>query len=108
MGGFVWVFILSIILFFRGNPADGIIGLVLMCTAVVLILTTAPWKHPTTLYWKLMVPVYIVLLGSVAWAIWSFGGIDALGLNWWNTLWILLLLIPFGTIGNRRWSDSDT
>jgi len=44
---------------------------------------------------------------SIAWAIWAYGGIEATGLSWWNLLWLFPVLIPFGTLSKRRWSDFD-
>jgi hypothetical protein len=104
-GGFIWVFIFSVIWLVKGKMTEGVTGLVLVCFAVVLIIATAPWKHPNVPYWKLMSPVYVVLGISVAWAVWSFGGGKEIGLTWWSIWWVLPILIPFGTVGRRRWND---
>ncbi len=42
---------------------------------------------------------------SVLWALHSSGGAEKLGLGWWSLSWFLPLLIPFSTMGRRRWSD---
>ena len=107
LGGFIWVLLLSVLFLVQGKQAEGIVGLVLECIAVVLILWAAPWKHPSTAYWKLLIPIYVTLFGSFLWAFWALGGAEELGLNWWNTFWVFPLLIPFGTIGKRRWNDHD-
>jgi hypothetical protein len=72
----------------------------------VLIMATAPWKHPRIPFWNLMLPAYVVLGLSLAWAIWSFGTNES-GLTWWSIFWALPVLIPLTTIGRRRWSDPD-
>jgi hypothetical protein len=108
VGGFIWVFILSIVWLVQGKTIEGIAGLALVGVAVLVILATAPWKHPTTPCWKLMLPLYVMVGVSVVWAVWSFGGAEQTGLTWWSVWWVIPLLIPFGTAGRRRWSDADT
>jgi len=104
LGGFIWLLILAIIWLLQDRRIEGMAGLLLVSTAVGLVFLSAPWKHPITPYWKLMLPIYVVLFGSVALALWSFGGAPELGLSWWSLSWVLLLLIPFGTVGKRRWN----
>ena len=108
LGGFVWVAILSIVLLFQGRVLAGIVGLVLFDAAAVLILAAAPWRHPDTPYWKLMMPVYVVFFAAIAWMMWSYGGPASLGLSPWSIFLVLPILIPFATAGRRRWNDSDT
>jgi len=91
----------------QGKRLEAIAGLALVCLAVVLIIGTAPWKHPKVPYWKLMSPLYLVLGLSAAWAVWSFGEAGDTGLTWWSLSWVLPILIPFGTVGCRRWEDFD-
>jgi hypothetical protein len=107
LGGFVWVFILAVVFLFQGKLINGILGLLLVFTAVLSILFYSPWRHPSTSYGKLMLGPYTVFFVSIAWAVWSYGGVNALGLNCWNLLWLLPLLIPFGTLSKRTWSDDD-
>jgi hypothetical protein len=107
LGGFLWVVIMSVVFVAQQKPIQGVIGLVVAGVAVVAITTCAPWKHVNTPYWKLMLPVYATFAGSIIWALWSVGGASGLGLNWWSAFLVLPLLIPFGTVGKRRWSDFD-
>jgi hypothetical protein len=105
LGGFIWVVILSVIFFVQSKLIEGAIGLALFCTAVLFVFTSAPWKHPDTPYWKLMIPVYVALAGAIVWIIWSSDGPESLGLNRWNLFLVLPLLIPFATVGRRCWND---
>jgi uncharacterized membrane protein YfcA len=105
LGGFVWVVILSALLFTRGRPVPGVVGLALFGAAMTAILAGAPWRRPATSYWKLMIPVYVVFFASVAWMAWSSSGLDRLGLNPWQVFLLLPLLAPFATMGKRRWID---
>lgn len=107
-GGFFWILILSVVWLVKGMTVEGIAGLVLVGLAMALIFATAPWKHPSTPFWKLMVPLYVMLGVSVVWALWAFGGAEKTGLTWWSIWWVIPLLIPFGTAGRRRWSDGET
>ncbi len=107
LGGFIWLIILSVLFVVQRKQIEGILGFVLTFVAVFVVFLTAPWKHPEVAYWKLMIPVYAVFFGSIGWALWGFGGIEALGLNWWNIFWVFPLLIPIFTIGKRRWKDYE-
>ncbi len=106
IGGFLWVAILSLVFLYQEKYAQGVSGLLLTGVAVVAIVAFAPWRWPTTPYWKLMLGPYGMFLVSIAWAIQSFGGLESAGLNWWNLFWLLPLLIPLGTAGGRKWKDS--
>lgn len=107
LGGFIWILILCIVFLIQGKQTEGLIGLLLLLLGVLLVLVCAPWKHPTTCYWKLMLPIYALLIVSFLWALQSSGGAEKLGLGWWSLSWFLPLLIPFGTVGRRRWSDFE-
>jgi len=112
MGGFIWVAILSGLFLFQGKLLQGLSGLALTCIAVIAIIYYAPWRFPSTPYWKLMCMPYSAFFISILWAIWSYGawsyeGISSIGGNWWSLLWILPMLIPFRNLGRRRWGDYE-
>lgn len=107
MGGFIWVFILSCVFLFQGKSAQGASGIALTCIAVTSVVFFAPWRFPSTPYWKLMLAPYFMFFLSIAWAVWSYGGLESSGLTWWNLLWFLPLLFPFGSLSRRRWGDSN-
>ncbi len=89
LGGFAWALVLGIVFLFQDKWLEGIIGLLLVGLAVFFIFNFAPWKRPDTAYWKLMLPVYIVFFVAAAWAIWAYGGLRVIGLNWWHFSWTL-------------------
>ena len=110
VGAFLWVLILSVIWLFRGHLLPAVLGALLVAVAAVLVVVLAPWRHPATPFWKLLLPLYVPLALSVAWAIWSFGGLSEMGQlakNPWFVVLVLPLLLPFGTAGRRRWSDAE-
>ncbi len=106
VGAFLWVLVLSVVWLLRGQPLPAALGLLLVALAAVLVSALAPWRHPSTPYWKLLLPAYVPLVLSVVWAVWSFRGADRMGLSPWSALVLLPLLLPFGTAGRRRWSDA--
>jgi hypothetical protein len=105
IGGFIWIFVLSCVFLFQGKNGEGWSGIALSCIAVISVAYFAPWRFPSTPYWKLMLAPYCVFFLSVVWAVWAYGGLESSGLNWWNALWILPVLIPFGSLSKRKWID---
>jgi len=105
VGGFIWVFILSIVFLFQGKSEQGLLGLTLTGIAIISVVFFAPWRFSSTPYWKLMLPPYGFFFLSIVWAIWSYGGLGSAGLTWWDLLWLLPLLIPFGSLSKRKWVD---
>lgn len=105
-GSFIWVLILSVLFFCRQRVAQGMVGVALTGAVVVAVLYLAPWRHPSTPYWKLMLAPYGLFFMAVVWTAWAFGGLESLGFNWWNLLWLLPALSPFGFLSNRRWAES--
>jgi hypothetical protein len=91
----------------QGKWAQGLSGMLVFIAAIITIMTFSPWRHPSTPFWRLMAMPYGVFFISIVWAIWAYGGVEATGLRWWNLFWLLPVLIPFGTLSKRRWSDFD-
>jgi hypothetical protein len=50
---------------------------------------------------------YAMFFVSAAWAIWEYGGPHSIGFSWWSLLLLLPLLIPIGSLYNKKWSDLD-
>lgn len=106
MGGFLWVAIIALIFLYQGKWAQGVSGLVLTGVAVFCILFFAPWRFTSTRYWKLMLIPWVVLLLSVVWAVWVFGGFTSEDLRWWHFLWVLFIITPLCAIGGRKWEQT--
>ncbi|MEJ5365558.1 MAG: hypothetical protein WHS86_10675 [Desulfosoma sp.] len=107
MGGFLWVFVLSLVFFHQRRIGPGFSGLLLCAAAVAAVMSFAPWRHPSTPYWKLMLAPYGVFLAAVVWVFWAFGGMKNAGLSWWNLLWLIPLLSPFGMMSRRKWAQHE-
>lgn len=105
--GFIWVAILSVVLIYQQRFGEGLLGIVVILAAMIAVRSLAPWRHPLTAYWKLMLAPYGLFLLAIAWAVWSYGSLESLGFNWWNLLWLLPALSPFGFLSNRKWAESD-
>ncbi len=106
LGAFFWVIILTVIFLVQDKWAEGFLGLLLLGLAAIFIVIFAPWRRSSTPFWKLMTPSYVILFGSLLWAIWAFGGIKNSGLSWWNLLFLLPLLIPLVGMGAKTWDDT--
>jgi len=108
LGGFLWVVLLAIVFLVQGKLIPGAAGLVLAAVGAFAIVVGAPWKHPETPYWKLMIPVYALFFLCVAWGVWAYGGASGLGLSLWSVFLLLPILTPFGTVGRQRWRDRES
>ena len=104
-GGFIWALILAIILLVQGKATEGATGILLTGVAAGTIVFGAPWRHPDTPYWQLMLPLYTVFFAALFWAIWASDGFPGLGLNAWSVFLLLPLLTPFLTMGKRTWRE---
>jgi len=105
IGGFVWVLILSLVFLFQGKNVQGFSGIALTGIAIASVVFFAPWRFSSTPYWKLMLAPYSLFFLAIVWVIWSYGGLAAAELTAWNLLWLLPLLIPFGSLSKRKWDD---
>lgn len=105
-GTFLWVLILSVIFLFQGKTLEGVIGLVLVADAVAMIHIMSPWKRPAVKYWVLMLPLYASFALSIMWAIWAFRD-SGERLSPFMLTWVVLLILPIITIGQRRWIDGE-
>ena len=105
-GGFIWVGLLSAVWIFQNRISNGMLGIVLFIIAIILIIALAPWRHPNTKYWKLMLPIYLLFLISIAVVIYLYGGLRNGGLSWISFSWLIPSLIPFAIIGNRKWNSN--
>lgn len=56
-GGFLWVVALSAAFLAQGKVVQGLIGLIVGGVAVGCILVLASWRHPSTSYWQLILPL---------------------------------------------------
>lgn len=102
-GSFLWLGILGIVWIAQGKMSGGLVSLALVAAALVLIFLLAPWRRPHTRYWRLMLPMYVLLFGSAAWAIRVFGGLKDSGASWPALFLIVPCVLPLATAGRRKW-----
>lgn len=108
LGGFIWVLLLTVMFFIQDKALQAWIGLLITCGACAVILFFSPWRHPRVLYRLLMTPIYILFFVAIAWGAWALGDLRLMGINsWWSILILLPILIPYWTVGNRRWDEHD-
>jgi len=106
LGGFLWLGLLSAVWLLQNKISNGMIGIAVFVVSIILIIITAPWKHPDTKYWKLMLPIYLLLFCSIALSIFLYGGLESIGLKWTAFFLVIPCFIPFVTTGNRTWNSS--
>jgi len=102
IGGFIWILILGIIWFFQDKLILGVAGIALFAIAFILIIILKPWGHPGTKFWKLMLPLYLVLLLAVFLALYVMEVFEFPS-HFQYGLWIIPCFIPLFTMGNKTW-----
>ncbi len=107
LGSFVWILALALVALWQGHFIVGLIGLILFSISLIGSWWYMPWRHPTTRYWRLLLPLYLLETVAVIWAIWSSGGWQASGLDWSIAVVLLPLLSPFFTFGRRCWGEDE-
>ena len=106
IGGFLWVVVLAGFLVTQKRYFMSAINLSFFTVAVILVIYLAPWKHPDVQYWKLLLPIYAMLVGAVIVLLACFGFPGKVGYSWWSVLWLLPTLLPFRTAANRTWDEA--
>jgi len=101
IGSFVWLVALSIVWLTQSKILFGILGIIVFVLASFLAVYFEPSRHPHQKYWKLLLPNYILLFLSIYLAITSYGGFRELGLSIFAFFWIVPLLLPLFTMGNK-------
>jgi hypothetical protein len=109
IGAFLWVVVLSIVFLIQGKATAGVAGVALVALAAALVWRFAPWRHPKTACWKLLLAPYLAAAASVVWAALAFGvdGLRAEGLSPWSFGILVPMLLPFLNGGRRRWIDGE-
>lgn len=108
LGGTIWIMVLPVLLYSRGELLSAVIALVLFCIAMILVPVMAPWRHPQTPYYLLLLPLYAVYLGTLILAIVSLDLFREEHIRPWYFLWILPCFSPLFIMGHRRWTDGES
>jgi len=105
LGAFCWLPLIGGILVVNGEALWGTVACFLALVGIVLVVVLSPWRHPGTRFWKLMIPIYAVLLASAVLLAALMMKTDPEHLEWMTLLWLLPVLMPLVSIGNRRWAE---
>lgn len=103
LGSLSWILALALWLTAHGAPWLGAVGGILFKLGLLLTWWLAPWRHPDTPYWRLLLPLYALLAAAVVWAISASGGWTASRLSYWEMLWLVPLFLPLVMLGKQRW-----
>jgi hypothetical protein len=105
LGSFIWILISSVVWLLQEKYLFAALAGGLFLAALALIFLLVPWKHPTVVYWKLMLPLFTLFVASVAAFVLISGGLREAGdFSWW-ILPLAFLLLPVLNTGKRRWDD---
>lgn len=103
-GSFVWLLILVVMQLVKGGFSSALVGLMVLAVAAFCILRFAPWRNPTTPYWKLLLPIYGVIFLAFAYAV-TVGRQYGFNLEWRYLFWLMPMFIPFFTLRDRTWDQ---
>jgi len=104
-GGYIWIAVLAVLFLCQDNTAAGLAGIGIFMLGIISVFQTAPWKHPSTPYWKLLIPLYLIIMLGVLWCFWSYGLFSSTNFKIIYIFWIIPLFSPFLTIGRKTWDD---
>jgi hypothetical protein len=106
LGGTVWMFIFAAYGFLGGDWRFGAVALGGGLCVVGLVIHLAPWKHPTTRYWKLFLPpvAVMILTAGVIVICWGHG---LSPLNWVPALLCIFIPLLVPDIRGKRWEDGN-
>lgn len=107
LGGSLWMFVAALSEFAGGHWEIGLFALCSGCFVVDLVIVLAPWKHPSTAYWKLLLPSLTVMIVCVAFLLTRGGRVFTAEV--WSTLFMVFVSL-FGLLpgmGWRRWEDRE-
>jgi len=106
-GGTLWILPLAGLLFFKGDPLGGAVGLCLWAACFGLAIVLRPWRWPQTPISLLYLTVLLAVCGAAL-----FFGLrydlfrQAAGRpGWMYFLWMPACFIPVFTLGRKRWGD---
>jgi hypothetical protein len=104
VGSILWIGILSVVWLFQGKTLPGLAGIALFLLTLAFIVYGAPWRHPKTRYWKLILPLFLCLAASVVLAVKAFTLSPGEHYGpWYSWLWLLVVLLPLFQMGNKTW-----
>jgi hypothetical protein len=105
LGSFVWILISSVVWLLQEKYLSAVLAGGLFSAALALTFLLAPWKHPNVVFWKLMLPLLILFIISLAAFALVSGGLQETGNYSWCILFLAFLLLPLFNTGKRRWND---
>ena len=106
-GAFLWIPGLAVVFLVQGTLLAGLFGNALGALGYGLVVLFRPWRFPDTPYWRLLIPPYLALSVAVVWAFWAYGAEAAAEMSWWQSMQLLVLFLPFLTVGKRCWHDGE-
>jgi hypothetical protein len=107
LGSSLWMIPTSIILLWSGRIASGLCGLGFFALSVAACVYLAPWRHPRVRFWKLFLPVCVIMMLAAIFLLGVEGSPrDRRALGQLAPV-LLFMMIPLTVVGRRRWDDGN-
>ncbi|MEW5734577.1 MAG: hypothetical protein AB1921_06965 [Thermodesulfobacteriota bacterium] len=104
-GSFLWLGLFSGWQMAAGKTFAGLSGSGLFALSLAVIVWLCPWRHPATRYWKLMLPIYGLLICSVGLVLSWLLPTEEIRLKPWEFFWLAPCLVPLFTLGRNTWNQ---
>ena len=106
LAALLWLLILAGVLFHRDNIIASFTSLAFFGLGLAYIVVFAPWKHPTTPFWRIYTGLVFIILAAAGlllylWYPSEFGK----PFNELSIFSLFPLLLPAFLFGNRTWTD---
>jgi len=107
IGSILWMPILGIVILIQKGPQwHSYLTFFFSIAALAAIYYFAPWRHPHVRMWRLMLPLYILLICGVIAVILAYEGLKTKEIV--PLLPVMLpMLLPFFIAGKRKWQDGQ-
>lgn len=106
-GCFLWMPVMVVLLVFqRGLSVQAIMAFVFALCGLLGIFLLAPWRHPRLRIWRLMLPLYILMLAAAVSLVLIYEDVRIRQLLPLLPA-LLSIFLPFFFLGGRRWQDGE-
>jgi len=106
LGGILWIILLSIVMFFKGNYSGAVIAAAFFLAGIVYIVAFAPWKYPHSPFWKIYGGLLAIIIVAAAAIIYFWYPQEFRSMSNMRMLFMLFpLFLPVFILGRKTWTD---
>ena len=104
-GSLLWLLFLSFSHFYHQKYQLGMISFTFFAIGMLSGYKLRPWAHRQTPYWKLLTPIYFIVPGALAWALFTSDKVQFELNNLLLLTALLPILLPLLVLRNRTWDQ---